>query len=729
MKKVRSGGGWPAVRYALKMARQSGGIRTFYKALSSRNACKTCALGMGGQRGGMIDESGHFPEVCKKSMQAMAADMQAAVPDELFSKFTIDQLATLTPRELEHLGRLTHPLFAGPDDTHLRPISWDEAIDRSVKRFESAAPDDHFFYASGRSSNEAAFCLQLFARLFGTNQINNCSYYCHQASGVGLSRSLGTGTATIVLEDLQDCDFFVLIGGNPASNHPRLMRQLMHIRRAGGEVIVVNPMIETGLVRFSVPSDVRSLFFGTAIASLYVQPHIGGDIALIAGVAKRLCEMGAIDGAFIESHTSGWDAMEPWLAGLAWDDIERRSGVARAAIADLAQRYARADNAVFAWTMGITQHEHGVDNVASIVNLALMRGMVGRPGCGLLPIRGHSNVQGIGSVGVTPQLKDAFYSRLQDHLGVTLPTSPGLDTLSCIEAMRTGRLQHAWCLGGNLYGASPDAHGTRAAFAKLSSVTYLSTTMNTGHVLGRARETLILPVLARDEEPQNSTQESMFNLVRLSDGGPRRHDGPRSEIEVIADLAGRVLGAGPVDWPTLSSTRNIRQVIAAVVPGYARIARIDDSRDGGEFQLDGRTFHEPRFSTPDGRARLCVPAWPEPRQNADDLRLMTIRSEGQFNTVVYEEHDLYRHQDRRDVILMHADDIADRGLIIDQRVSVSSACGTMRGQLVRAYDIRRGNAAMYFPEANILVPNDADTASRTPAYKNIPITVTPEVQA
>lgn len=743
---IKSGGGWRAIGYALKVARRAGGFFKFYRALRSRNACKTCALGMGGQHGGMVDERGRFPEVCKKSMQAMAADMQPAVPRGFFAKNGFAAMRRMTPRELEHAGRLADPLYAGPGDAGYQPIAWEEAIERSARWLKTTPPDDNFFYVSGRSSNEAGFLLQLFGRLYGTNNINNCSYYCHQASGVGLASALGGGTATIVLEDLEKCDLVFLIGGNPASNHPRLMRQLMSLRRRGGQVIVVNPLREMGLVNFSVPSDLRSLLLTSEIAALYLQPHIGGDIALLCGIGKRLLELGRVDDVFIAAHTEDWQALREQLVELSWERIEAESGVARTRIEEAAQAYAAAKNAVFAWTMGITHHKHGTDNVRAIVNLALMRGMVGKPGSGLLPIRGHSNVQGIGSVGVAPALKDAVFERLQSHFGVALPTTKGLDTLGCLRAAHEGRLRRAWCLGGNLFGATPDAAWAAEAFARLDSAVYMNTSLNTGHAQGRAKETLILPMRARDEESQATTQESMFNYVRLSDGGPARLKGPRSEVEVIARLAREVLGdAGPIRWRDMEQHRSIRQAIAAIVPGYEAIGLIDQMKQ--EFQVGGRTVHEPRFATKSGRARFhAVPVPERPalrhgKQNgkeavsregnsnpgsngrAPDLMLMTIRSEGQFNTVVYEEEDLYRNQRRRDVILMNDADIRRLGLQTDDRVCVEGPAGRLEGIQVRPFDIRAGNAAMYYPEANALIAAEEDAESKTPAFKAVPVRI------
>jgi len=725
MRKVTTGGGWSAISYAWRMARRSGGLIRFVKALSSRNACKTCALGMGGQSGGMVDEAGRFPEVCKKSMQAMAADMQGRITPEFFATYGFEELRQFTPRELEAMGRSVQPVYAGPDDTHYRPISWDEAMSRCVTILRQTPPDENFFYVSGRSSNEAGFLLQLFARLYGTNNVNNCSYYCHQASGAGLGSALGTGTATVTLDDLECCDLFFLIGGNPASNHPRLMRALMKLRRRGGEVVVVNPMRETGLVNFSVPSDWRSLLFGSKIANHYVQPHIGGDIALLTGIAKRIEELGLIDSGFLENCTEGWPEFRDHLRHVYWGEIVKRSGVEKATICRIADANGSARRVIYAWTMGITHHVHGVDNVRAIVNLALLRGMIGRPGAGLLPIRGHSNVQGIGSVGVTPSLKQAVFEGLERHFAVKLPTTPGLDTLSCIEAMNQGRLSAGWCLGGNLYGATPDSRQAEQAIGQLNAMVYFSTTLNTGHAWGRGKETIILPMLARDEEAQATTQESMFNFVRLSDGGPSRWEGPRSEVETIAAIARGVLGEdGPIDWASMEVHRNIRQAIGAIVPGYELIAAIDATKQ--EFHVGGRTLHAPKFATPSGRAKFHIVSFPNGELGADELRLMTIRSEGQFNTVVYEEEDLYRHQERRDVILMNPADIARLGLNVDQRVRVRSAAGESRGVLVREFAIRPGSAAMYYPEANALVPMDADPESRTPAFKSVTITLAPE---
>ena len=727
MKAPRSGGGWKAIAYSLKLASRVGWWK-MWKAMRSRNTCKTCAVGMGGQLGGMVNEGGHFPEVCKKSFQAMASDMQGGMRSDFIQKTGINQLRAMTPRQLELSGRLTQPMLLVKGQVSYRPISWDEAIERVVKALQSAGPQRSFFYASGRASNEAGFLLQMLARLFGTNYVNNCSYYCHQASGVGLGMSLGTGAGTVKLEDLDHTDLYLLIGANPASNHPRLMRSFMQIRRRGGRIIVVNPLKELGLVNFRVPSDVRSLLFGSDIASQYVQPHIGGDLALVTGIAKEVLEQNAHDINFIQQHTEGFEEFLQSVKAADWDDICRQSGIEREVIRGLAAQYIEAKNVVIGWCMGITHHLHGTRNVQAIANLALLRGMVGRKHAGVMPIRGHSNVQGLGSVGVTPALKQAMLERFEQRLGIQPPTSPGYDTMACMQAAHREEMDFALCLGGNLYGSNPDAQFAVNAMQKLKTIVYLSTTLNTGHAWGTADETIVLPVLPRDEETQNTTQESMFSFVRLSDGGVHRFDGPRSEVSILAAIGQQIFANNDaIDWKQMESHAAVRELIADLIPGYEQLREIGSSKK--EFHVPGRAVDDYKFPTPTGRAKFHAVSLPETDLADGQLRMMTLRSEGQFNSVVYDEEDLYRGQERRDVILLNAEDIRRLGLKPDDRVRVKSEAGEMRFILARPFDIRAGNAAMYYPEANALVPHSVDPLSKTPAFKSIVISIEREVEA
>ena len=720
---IKHGGGWPAIWYTLKMGRKVG-FRKMWKALSSKNTCKTCALGMGGQSGGMRNEQNHWPEVCKKSIQAMAADMQGAIQPEFFKRFSIDQLRQFSPREMEHAGRITTPLLLAPGDTHYKPVSWDDVFGRIESKLKRTDPDRSFFYFSGRSSNEAGFLLQLFARIYGTNHINNCSFYCHQASGVGLTGSLGTGTATVELESLDHCDLFFLIGANPSSNHPRLLTKLKNIRKRGGKVIVINPVVEKGLVEFRVPSDPMSLLFGSKIASDYIQVRPGGDLALFSGLAKTILDKGQINSDFIESATEGFEHFKENIQELSWDDIELGSGISRQEIESIGQQYIGAQNVVFGWCMGITHHAHGTASVQSIVNLALLRGMVGKKHAGLLPIRGHSNVQGMGSMAVTPTLKKAVFDRMTDE-GVSVPTTKGYDTLACIQAAQNSDMDFAFCLGGNLYGSNPDSSATAAAFSKIDTVVYASTTLNTGHAWGTGKETIILPVLARDEEKQSTTQESMFSFVRLSDGGINRHQSLKSEVEVISEIASRTLGNDKLfNWGELEDHNSIRKIISRIIPGYEPIKNIGTTKD--EFHIPGRILHTPTFPTESGKAKFIYHSIPNLKPlKEDELQLLSVRSEGQFNTVVYEDEDLYRGQDRRNVVLMNKNDMDRLGFIKDDRVIVKSKTGVLDNILARPFDIKKGAVLMYYPEVNSLVSQEVDPQSRTPSFKSTLVTVQP----
>jgi molybdopterin-dependent oxidoreductase alpha subunit len=716
MKPKRSGGGLAALRYSLAKGREAGGIAAITKRLATNNTCKTCAVGMGGQRGGMRNEAGTFPEVCKKSVQAQAADMQPPIGDDFLRAHDVASLERWTSRELEYAGRIGFPMLWRHGATHFARVGWDEALAIAADALRAAPPDRTFFYTSGRSSNEAAFLLQCFARVYGTNNVNNCSFYCHQASTVALGDAIGSNTATVVLDDLAQADLVVVIGANPASNHPRLITQLVELRRRGGKVLVINPYREVGLQRFRVPSDWRSMLFGSDVSDLYVQPHVGSDVALLLWLLRGMIEREAVDDAYLHAHTTGWAQVRATTLAHDPDALLAACGVPRDAAEAAAALVAGAQRGIVAWSMGITQHANGVDNVRAIINLALARGWVGRPGSGLLPIRGHSNVQGVGSVGVSPVLRTEFAQRLAELYGVTLPEIPGLHTMASVEAAAEGHIDAALLLGGNLFSATPDRAWTGAALRRIGTTIYVSTKLNESHVHGRGRTHLVLPVLARDEEHQCTTQESMFNYVRLSDGGAAAASSEmRSEVEIIAALAEAVLPPGPLDWGALRDHAAIRRAIARVVPGYEALAEIDRTRT--EFQIAGRTFHAPQFATPDGRARMRPTPVSEFAPGPGELRLMTLRSEGQFNTVVYEEEDLYRGQERRDVVLMSAADAERLGLVRDARVRVENAIGAME-VLVRIAPLPAGNLAMYYPEANVLIPRTIDPRSGTPVFKS-----------
>ncbi len=718
MPKPVVGGGVKKVLYALQTAQRIG-LENTAKALTAHNTCKACGLGMGGQKGGMTNESGEFPSVCNKSIQAQSTDIQPGIPLEVLTHSLTD-LRELDGHELEHLGRLATPIYKPKDSDRFQAIGWDEALDLAAQRFADATPERSFFYSSGRSSNEAGFILQLLARTFGTNNVNNCSYYCHQATGVGLDSTIGTGTSTVELEDLDRCDFVLVIGANPSSNHPRFIHKLKAVRDRGGQVVIINPAKEAGLVRFALPKSIKSMLSGGDwIASDYLQPRIGSDLALLKGLAKAVIEAGAEDEGFISAHSNGYGTYLADIEATSWAEIEAQTDLKRADMERVAGLYAQAKSAVLAWGMGITHHLNGCDNVEYIANLALLRGQIGRPGAGLLPLRGHSNVQGIGTIGVKPVLAREVLDKMEAAFGIDLPKDKGLDTMACMKAAHNGEMDAALLMGGNLFEANPDSTFAEQAMDRIGFKLYLTTTLNKGHIHGcNNSEALILPVTARDEEWQPTTQESMFNFVRLSDGGITRLKSVRPESDILCDLAIRLMPKCRVDFTAFKSHRTVREAIAKIVPGLEDLADIDVARH--EFHVRGRLLHTPQFHTPDGRANFITRPLPKRQEG---LLLTTIRSEGQFNTIIYERTDSYRGGISRWSVMLNPVDLAERGFKNGDVATVESDHGVMADVTLCAFDVARGSVMAYFPEANVLTGTAVDPRSKTPSFKATPVRI------
>ena len=716
------GGGPKKVLYTLKTVARIGLLNSA-KALNSHNTCKACGLGMGGQRGGMTNEMDEFPSVCNKSIQAQSTDIQAPIPREIFAH-TLDDFAHLSAYELEHLGRLNTPLYKSAASNKYEPIEWSAAIDLMAARFAATTPDRSFFYTSGRSSNEAGFVLQLLARLYGTNNVNNCSYYCHQATGVGLQNSIGSGTATISLEDLGKSDCIFVIGANPSSNHPRFVHQLKNCRERGGQVIVINPAKEPGLVRFAVPKSAKSMLSGgTWIASDYIQPKIGSDLLLLKGIAKALMESNEIAEDYIAQYTENFDKFAQDINNTSWQDIVASTGVSETEIRNIAAAYAKSNHAVFAWGMGITHHLHGVENVEAIANLALLRGMIGKPAAGLLPLRGHSNVQGIGTVGVKPVLAEDVFLQIEKVFSVSLPRENGMDTLACLQAASDKKIDAALLMGGNLFSATPNSEWAQQALDNIGFKAFLTTTLNRGHVTGmETSEALVLPVSARDEEWQPTTQESMFNYVRLSDGGITRLANVRPEVQILCDFAQKLLPDCPLDFAHFKQHNNIRAAIAATIPGMTELKDIAHTKQ--EFTISNRLLDQPEFKTESGKAKFLVGAAPaQVISNEYPFLLASIRSEGQFNSIIYEESDSYRGTNTRWSVLMNADDIAELSIKAGDAVNIASAFGEMKQVKVFAFNLPRGNVMAYYPEANILIGTTHDPRSKTPAFKSVAVKI------
>ncbi len=722
---LQVGGGVKKVLYAMQTIKKVGLLNS-KKALTSHNTCKACGLGMGGQLGGMTNEQGDFPAVCNKSVQAQLTDIQAPIPNEIFD-YNLDDFRQLSAHELEHLGRLGQPVYKAKDTNKFKVVDWDWAIDHASQRFKASNAEQSFFYSSGRSSNEAAFVLQLFARLYGTNNVNNCSYYCHQATSIGLGSTIGSGTATVELADLDGCDLIFLIGANPASNHPRFIYKLKACRERGGQVVVINPAKEPGLVKFAVPKSPKSLLTGgSEIASHYLQPKIGSDVTLFKGIAKHLIENNNENQLFIERFSSGYTDFSKDVQALEWSKIETVTGLAQTEIEAVAKVYGKSENTIFSWGMGMTHHQHGVENVEYIANLALLRGMIGRPHAGLLPLRGHSNVQGIGTIGVKPVLVQEIIERMEFELGVTLvdaTESPGMDTLACLEAADRGKMANALIMGGNLLQATPNTIWATKALDKIDFKCYLTTTLNQGHINACDNsEVLILPVTARDEEPQSTTQESMFNYVRLSDGGITRIANARSEVAILAELAHRIIGSEQLNFNEFKSHSNIRKAIAAIIPGMQEIADIDVARR--EFHINNRLMHTPKFNRPNGKACFVTHATRFDKINDKfPMQLMSVRSEGQFNSVIYEEKDSYRGVDQRWSIMMNAQDMVEQGILAGDKVDIFSQHGEMLEVRVYQFDLPAGNVMAYYPEANILIGLERDARSQTPSFKSVAVSI------
>lgn len=716
------GGGTKKVLYTLNTLRKIG-MKKSAKALLANNTCKACGLGMGGQRGGMTNELGEFPAVCNKSVQAQSTDIQPPIPDAIFDH-TLDELCELTPKELEHMGRLNTPLFKEKDTDRYHAVDWDWALSYAANALKNSQPERTFFYSSGRSSNEAGFLLQLLARHYGTNNINNCSYYCHQATSVGLSSTVGTGTATIELDDLSGCDLIFVIGANPSSNHPRFIHKLKACRERGGHVIVINPAKEPGMVKFAVPKSPLSLIAGgTDIASDYLQPKIGSDIALIKGLSKAILEANQHDNDFIKKHTQGFTEFNNDIQQTSWQDITRACGIAQHEIEKTAQQYANAKNVVFAWGMGMTHHQFGSENVEYIANLCLLRGMIGKPYAGLLPLRGHSNVQGIGTMGVKPVLTDDILHLIEQEFGITLPTTAGLDTYHALVKAQEKAIDCALIMGGNLYAATPNSAWAASALGNIPSKIFLTTTLNQGHLHGVDGNVLILPVLARDEEQQATTQESMFNYVRLSDGGMSRINNARSEVSILADIGSKLHDDIKIDYQQFKNHDSIRSSISAIVPGLSELQSIGVAKR--EFHVQNRLLHTPTFRTQNGKATFIVHPLPTAHKQPEEFPflLASVRSEGQFNSIIYEETDSYRYQATRNSVLICEKDMAKTHLKAGDTVSLISEFGEMHAVSVQPFDIAEGSVLAYYPEANVLTGNTLDPRSKTPNFKSVPINI------
>jgi molybdopterin-dependent oxidoreductase alpha subunit len=571
-------------------------------------------------------------------------------------------------------------------------------------------------------------------RAMGSNNLADCSDLCHAASTVGLKQVFGSGTSMVSLESLKHADCVVLVGSNAPANHPRLMNELIQLRDRGGKVIVINPVVEVGLVKFASPAfPIKSLLTGSEISSLYLQPIPGSDVALFVGIQKSLIEQGLIKIDYLKAYTEDWESVIEAATATDWQTITETCGVSKAEIETAATMIACSPAVVFAWAMGITQHENGVDNVYSIANTALLTGNAGKLGAGTMPIRGHSNVQGFGSMGVTVRLKQDIQEALEKLLQRSLSRVQGYDTRALIEAADNNQIDTLLCLGGNLYAANPDLNQARQALSQIETIFYVATKPNLGHFHGLAKQnTIIIPVLARFENPHKTTTESGNNFVRLNDQGEThlKTGDLISEVEFLTEIAHCIHGDTPVNWRKLQDTKYVRELIAKTIPGYEKIGEIDATQE--EFTIRDRVFTQPHFPTATGKATLFTTPLPKltlptPQDFGESkgvvLVLMTGRSYSQHNTIVYKPHDQYRGMPHRNCILMHSTDAEKAGFQAHQRVTVQGDAGKLEQVEIILGEVRPGTALMFYPEVNVIFKARIDPRSGTPAYKRVPVLV------
>jgi molybdopterin-dependent oxidoreductase alpha subunit len=728
------GGGLPVIEFWAENTLSPQGPK-LWKTLFHKSACLSCSWGTGGQKGGFTNEEGEKLQRCMKSVEAISAEIKPGVKVEFFEQHSITELQKLTSMEADRLGRLSFPMILRAGKSHYERISWSEIYSIVETGFRKS-PERVASYSSGRSSNEAAFLLQLMMRSLGSNNLADCSDLCHAPSTVGLKQMFGTKTSIVSLESLKKADCVVLAGANSGYNHPRLMNELIKLRHErGGKVIVINPEMSIALVKFGSPAfPIKSLIPGSDIASLYLQPIPGSDVALFVGIQKSLIEQGFVKTEFLVAHTEGWEAVLETATGTTWETITETCGVSQVEIETAATIIGNAKGVVFGWAMGITQHENGVDNVYSIANTALISGNVGKEGAGVMPVRGHSNVQGFGSMGVTAQeLKKELQEALEKLLGRSLSRVQGYDTRALIEAADDKKVDTLICLGGNLYGANPDSTQAKRALGNIETIIYLATKPNLGHFNGLAKEnTIVIPVLNRFENPYKTTTESGNNFVRLSDEGETHlKDGDLiPEVEFLTELAHRVHGNYPVDWRKLQDTRYIRQLIAQTVPGFEKMATIDETKE--EFTISGRIVTKAKFDTPSGKVSMFVTPLPKltlpnpeefgisPQTRGVMVALMTGRSYSQHNTVVYKINDKYRGMPHRNCILMNRLDAESVGLQAHQRVTVQGNAGKLQNVEIIYGAVRPGAAVMFYPEVNAIFKARIETRSGTPAFKRVP---------
>ncbi|WP_299536299.1 FdhF/YdeP family oxidoreductase [uncultured Streptomyces sp.] len=724
--------GLPAVAHSLIMARQQMGLRRTAATLLKVNQkngfdCPGCAWPEGDRR--------HTAEFCENGAKAVAeeATLRRVTPD-FFAAHPVSDLAGRSGYWLGQQGRITHPMYLAEGSDTYEAVTWDRAFAILAEELKAlSSPDEALFYTSGRTSNEAAFLLQLFAREFGTNNLPDCSNMCHESSGSALTETIGIGKGSVSLDDLHEADLIIVAGQNPGTNHPRMLSALEKAKRAGAKIISVNPLPEAGLERFKNPQTPQGMIRGTALTDLFLQIRIGGDQALFRLLNKLVLETeGAVDTAFVAEHTHGFEEFAAAAREADWDTTLAATGLDRAGIERALAMVLASKRTIVCWAMGLTQHKHSVPTIREVVNFLLLRGNIGRPGAGVCPVRGHSNVQGDRTMGIFERPSDAFLDALDREFGIVSPRHHGYDVVRSIEALRDGEARVFFAMGGNFVGATPDTDVTEAAMRRAALTVHVSTKLNRSHAVTGARA-LILPTLGRtDKDVQASgkqfvTVEDSMGMVHASRGNLTPAS-PHllSEPAIVARLARAVLGpASTTPWEEFEKDyATIRDRVSRVVPGFedfnARVAA------PGGFQLPHAPRDERRFPTATGLANFTAAPVEYPELPAGRLLLQTLRSHDQYNTTIYGLDDRYRGiKGGRRVVLVNPDDARALGLADGAYTDLVGEWrdGTERRALgfrVVHYPTARGCAAAYYPETNVLVPLGATAdISNTPASKSV----------
>ena len=732
--------GIPAITSSLKMSLdEMGAVRTLRTLLKVNHTdgfdCPSCAWP------DPDPEHRKLAEFCENGARAVAWEAtRKRVDADFFSNHSVSELRKWDHHSLEACGRITEPIHLSPGSDHYRPISWERAIELIADRLRALAdPNRAVFYTSGRASNEAAFVYQLLARRLGTNNLPDCSNMCHESSGAALSETIGVGKGVVTLDDITDhADLIIIAGQNPGTNHPRMLTALEQAKRRGARIVAINPLPESGFTRFRNPQTLRGLVGrGTVLADRLIQARVNGDLALFAGLNRILIEREdaapgkVLDRDFIDRFCDGFDSAVGSWRSLDWNTLEQMSGVARRELERLADDVISAGNIVVCWAMGLTQHRNAVATIREIVNFLLLRGNIGRPGAGPSPIRGHSNVQGDRTMGVWEKMPDSFLDRLCVEFGFDPPRQHGWDTVDSIRAMRDGKVDVFFALGGNFVAATPDTRVTEAAMSNCLLTVHVATKLNRSHLF-HGTEALVLPCLGRSERDvrgsgeQFVTVEDSMSVVHSSQGSVAPVSGSlQSEVAIVASL-GHALFGEDIGWRAMGDDyRIIRQHIEHVIPGFHSFdQRV--STPGG-FTLPREPHDSRTFPTATGKARFTVNPPTAPHVPDAHLLLQSIRSHDQFNTTVYGLDDRYRgiYGGRR-VVLVNRHDLGSLGLRDGDMVDLVSVWddGERRAEGFRVvdYPTTPGCAATYFPEANVLVPLDSTAeVSNTPVSKSVVI--------